>query len=180
MTTELPAGYEIRELTAEQFLPLWRRHRDRFFAGVAFRLDPGSAPPPQRWRLALGSFKDDEFVGWTVGHQIDASRFEMYNSAVFEAHRGLGLYRALVTATIDRVFAAGYTTVTSRHHPNNAAVLIPKLKCGFVISGLFVDPSFGTLVELSRYATPLQRSAFDYRVGLIPMDESLAGASTTK
>lgn len=172
----IPDDYEIRELSGEDFLPLWRQHRDRFFAGVAFRLDPGSAPAPARWRLAFGLYHRGEFIGWTVGHQIDAARFEMYNSAVFEEHRGVGLYRALVTTMVDRVFAAGYTTVTSRHHPNNVAVLIPKLKCGFVISGLFVDPSYGTLVELSRYATPLQRTAFDYRVGLAAMDDALDAA----
>lgn len=184
----LPPDYEIRELTGEEFLPLWKQHRDRLFQGVSFRLDPVRDAAAKKsggepWRLAYGLYhgadsssrsSGPEFVGWTLGHGVDATRFEMYNSAVFEPHRGRGLYRALVLTVLDRVFAAGYGVVSSRHHPSNAAVLIAKLKCGFVISGLLVDPAFGTLVELSRFATALQRSAFDYRVGLAAMSDELS------
>jgi GNAT superfamily N-acetyltransferase len=179
MTIALPPDYEIRELTGEEFLPLWRQHRDRIFQGVAFRLDPPrdaakEKPGGEPWRLAYGLYHGTDFVGWTLGHGVDATRFEMYNSAVFEPHRGRGLYRALVLTVLDRVFAAGYGVVSSRHHPSNAAVLIAKLKCGFVISGMFVDPAFGTLVELSCFSTSLSRTAFDYRVGLAAMSDELS------
>lgn len=182
--TELPNGYSIRELGPEEFLPLWRAHRDRIFDGVMFRFPPEdpekrsklAAHVAERRRVAFGVFAGDEFVGWTLGHQIDAERFEMYNSAVLEAHRGKGLYRALVAKAVERAFDDGFSVVFSRHHPTNVAVLIPKLKNGFVITGLSLDPAYGTVVELSRFSTSLRADALHYRVGASPLSSTLRAA----
>ena len=55
----------------------------------------------------------------------------------------------------------------------NNAVIIPKLKAGFVISGFEVSDRFGTLVQLSYYFNPLRRKMMDVRVGQRKPDEEI-------
>ncbi len=177
-TPDLPDGYSIRQMSGPEFMPLWKQHRTAIFRQPSYNFggNPASLSKriSERVRLAAGLFHGADFVGWSMGHQIDASSFEMYNSAVFESHRNRGLYRALVEFMVARAQAEGFEVILSRHHPSNAAVLIPKLKAGFAIVGLRVDPAYGTLVELARYTNDVRRQALEVRVGAVVETPNLA------
>jgi hypothetical protein len=54
--------------------------------------------------------------------------------------------------------------MTSRHRADNNAVIVPKLRAGWVIAGFEVAPRFGLLVHLRRYLLDGFARAFAYRV----------------
>jgi L-amino acid N-acyltransferase YncA len=73
--------------------------------------------------------------------------------------REQGIYQAFLKQLIRYLKAAGYERLTSSHHPNNRAVLIPELKVGFNIVGLEINESAGPIL---RVAHPLHE---DRRLG---------------
>lgn len=187
---ELPAGYSFREMSKEEFQPLWQEQAARIFDDDAllFRVFPSlSAGEQDRWRalgrkmgepytLRLGIFHGEEFVGWHVGDQKDAQTFYMRNSAVLPAHRRLGLYTALLSEVMGRVEGEGFQLITSRHVATNNDVIIPKLKAGFLLTGMELSDSFGTLVHLTYFTNPLRRKVMDFRAGQVRPDEDLRQA----
>jgi ribosomal protein S18 acetylase RimI-like enzyme len=176
---QLPPGYEIREMTKEEFQPLWQKHSAPIFHedGQIFSLwdalsDEEKAKGKQLgenmgkpWQLRLGLFHRDEFVGWACGDQKNFEEYYMRNSAVLPEHRRKGLYQALLQKTVDIVVEKGFQRIYSRHNATNNAVIIPKLKFGFVISSLEVSDIFGVLVHLAYYPKEIRRKMMDYRVG---------------
>lgn len=142
----LPSGYAYSETEREAIWTLRDRLAESFI-------------------LAIGIFQGDTFVGWHVGNQFKSDTFEMSSTGILQAHRRRGLYAALITIVLAHVKSIGFQVVSSRHNATNNAVIIPKLKAGFVISGFEVDDRFGTLVQLSYYFNPLRRKMIDVRVG---------------
>lgn len=90
----------------------------------------------------------------------------MQNSAVLEGFRGQGLYAALLEAVLDKLGQEGFQVVTSTHHPNNAAVLIPKIKKDFVITAMHFHERFRSLVELKYIYNQDRRKLFHRNLGL--------------
>lgn len=97
----------------------------------------------------------------------------MMNTGVLEAHRRRGVYTALLPVVLKTAQQVGFQVVLSRHHATNNAVIIPKLKAGFVITGLELDDRYGTLVQLSYYFNPLRRRLLDVRVGQSAPDDEV-------
>jgi hypothetical protein len=60
----------------------------------------------------------------------------------------------------------GFQEITSRHHADNNAVIIPKLKTGFVIKGFEINPRFGLLVNLVCYKSENILKIHNQRTGL--------------
>ena len=89
----------------------------------------------------------------------------MVNTGLLEAHRGKGIYSKLLPIIIERVKREGFQIVYGRHRANNNAVLIPKLKAGFVITSFEVSDLFGVLVHLSYFFNESRRKGYDFRVG---------------
>ncbi|WP_347358105.1 GNAT family N-acetyltransferase [Bdellovibrio sp.] len=110
----------------------------------------------QRFTLRLGIFYQNRMIGWHYGHATDAETYYMQNSAVLPEFRGKGLYNELLRCVLEKVKNEQFQVVTSMHHPNNPGVLIPKLKEGFVITGMHFHERFRSLVEL-RYIIDLER-----------------------
>ncbi len=183
--TAIP-GYSIREMEHEEFFPLFLKHRTEVFGG-SFEFDTRAAMSDQErersaalgarlgnpFRLQYAVYHGSTFVGWSFGWQDTAERFYMTNSAVLPAHRGKGIYSALVRKVIDRAGREGFQVIHSRHTATNNAVLIPKLKAGFVISGLEISPQFGTLVHLSYFFSATRRAMMDVRSGQTRLDDTL-------
>ena len=104
----LKGPYTYRELTAEEFPPIFERLRPQVFAEQftfrsreAMTASELQAMTKLRERmgkdlffLRLGIFLGEEIVGWHVGHQEDGERFYMTNTGILEPHRGKGLYDA--------------------------------------------------------------------------------------
>jgi L-amino acid N-acyltransferase YncA len=97
----------------------------------------------------------------------------MRNSAVLEKHRNKGLYSELLKANIEILTNKGFQVIYSAHIATNNAILIPKLKAGFVITSLEIEERFGTRIKLSYFTSQLRKKVVDYRVGFIRPDEEL-------
>ncbi len=179
----------IRELTPAEFGPLIREHARAVFAhDHSYRIDDAlseteteqmaslAARMGKPFRLYLGAFDPaGNILGWTWGEQQSKTTFYMVNSAVLAPHRRRGIYTALMRRCIDTVRARGFQLIYSRHNATNNAVIIPKLKAGFVIAKLEVDDRFGVLVHLHLYTNPTRRKVMDYRTGQEAPDAQLKG-----
>lgn len=160
-------GYLIREVSLEEYRALVGPHFKRVFSnrvqdGQPFEIDEVSKKKIsernsiQRFELRLAVFKGDDLVGWHFGCEQSSEAYYMQNSAILENYRNKKLYAQLLEAVLERVQGEGFQVVTSTHHPNNAAVLIPKLKRGFCISGMQFNEQFRFLVDL-KYIFNLER-----------------------
>ena len=89
----------------------------------------------------------------------------MAASAVLPGHRQKGLYTALVKYLIQRTTEEGFQKIYGTHCATNNAVLIPKLKLGFVFSKVELSDMFGTILHLQYFTNPLRRKVMDYRSG---------------
>ena len=188
MVWKLSDGYEIREMSKEDFLPLFQPLAEKIFsqdtqtfhAGRTItrrdqpKVDKLRANLGEPHRLRLGVFHKTRFVGWHMGIQTDGgAAFYMQNSAIVKRHRRKGLYSALLDRTIEIVDNMGYQAIYSRHHMTNNAVLIPKMKRNFKITSFELSDRYGSLVQLTRYKSKTRNKALDYRVGLIHPDKEL-------
>jgi GNAT superfamily N-acetyltransferase len=187
---ELPHGYSFREMEFAEFQPLWLKHAAEIFdaEGQIFRIQEHlnetekadrarlgkNMGQPSQLRLAV--FHGEEFVAWHTGNQENAESFYMRNSAVLPAHRGKGIYSALLDELLCRLTSQGFQRIYSRHNATNNAVIIPKLKAGFVITSLEISDAFGTLVHLNYFTNPLRRKVLDYRCGQIRPDDEIRQA----
>lgn len=117
------------------------------------------------WTLRLGAFVNGAFAGWSYSQQSGADEIHMHVSAVVPEFRRQGGYARLLNAVIERAQQEGYEILTSNHNPANAAVLIAKLKAGFVITGYSVMDIVGPQVNLSRYLQEGRERALRFRLG---------------
>lgn len=108
---------------------------------------------------------EDKIVGWSFGYQKDAEEFYMVNSAVLSEYRNRGIYNHLLELMIEKAKKEGFQIISSTHHASNNAILIPKLKFGFKIVGMKLNPRFGTLIDLHYYTNEKVGSVLDYRTG---------------
>lgn len=169
-------GFEIKEISSMELEAFLERHFELLFSN---RVE-SPVPSPnaankklfarkkewQRFVLRLGVFYQDQMVGWHYGHASDAETYYMQNSAVLPKYRNQGLYGKLLSAVLEKIQAEEFQVATSLHHPNNAAVLIPKLKAGFIIAGMQFHERFRSLIEL-KYIFDLQRrKSFCQNMGL--------------
>lgn len=174
---KLPNGFSIQELSENELNGLINSHFKRVFQN---RADGSLYPPPEkfkekiaeraknekRFKLFLAIFKGSEFVGWHFGQATDPETYYMQNSAILEPFRNQGLYTTLLQHTLERLKEEGFQVITSTHHPNNTAVLIPKMKEGFVISSVQFHERFRFLIELKYFFNPERRKAFGKNLGL--------------
>lgn len=117
----------------------------------------------------------DQIVGWSFGVQKSNQDFYMINSAVFPAYRRKRVYTELMRRAVDHIKEMGFQHIYSRHKMTNNDIIIPKLKFGFVISGMEVNDTFGNMVQLSYYTNPKRRELLDIRSGMRkPTDEDLS------
>lgn len=178
--------YSIKEISADEYKKLMSQYKQKIFSDEQiFYLKDALPREEQRKLLDLGKvyssikeiylalYYEGSFVGWSFGYQESAYRFYMCNSAVFPEHRRKGLYTKLMGEMIARVEKLGFQEIYSRHTSTNNAVIIPKLKAGFVISSIEVSDIFGVLVHLSYYPNKLRRKILDYRVGQLKPDNEI-------
>lgn len=116
----------------------------------------------------------DKIIGWSFGQQKSYDDFYMINSAVFPEYRRKGIYTKLMELAMEHITELGFQRIYSRHKMSNNAIIIPKLKAGFVITGFEVNDVFGNLVELSYYTNPRRRELLEVRTGMRrPSEEDL-------
>jgi GNAT superfamily N-acetyltransferase len=174
-------------LTEEEFKPLFEKYNDSMFQDMhSYQLSEILSLPDlekietlrlnmkSQYRLYLGVFdQKDEFIGWTWGFQENSETFNMVNSAVLEDHRRQGLYSALLARCIEILTEKGFQVIYSKHCATNNAIIIPKLKAGFVIAKMEMNDRYGILIHLHFYTNSERRRIMDYRSGHMKPDPKI-------
>jgi hypothetical protein len=171
-------NYTLRVLDNAEFGPLFRQYRSIIFQTMldfdiqqALSIEEQTATARLRermgtpFRLNIGLYHRQEFIGWSFGIQESAEKYYMVNTGILPQHQGKGIYSALLPRILSALQREGFQIVYSRHVATNNQVLVPKLKVGFVITGIEVSDVFGVLVHLSYFFNPLRRKVLDVRVG---------------
>ena len=171
-------GIEMRSMPAEDFQPLFDRYRPVVFANkptvdmrsVYNQVEKASAEELNSFMgspvsLNLGVFHGDKFIGWHCGDQKSREEFYMRNTGLFPEYQGRGIYTAMLKHIPKALAAIGFQVISSKHNATNNRVIIPKLKAGFIISGLDISDRFGTLVRLEYFTNPTRRALMDFRSG---------------
>jgi ribosomal protein S18 acetylase RimI-like enzyme len=128
-----------------------------------------SLPPPPR--LRIGAFDGDRLVGWTSGWHEPGGVFYVTNSAVLPEYRRQGIYTRLARAITEEAALRGCHSVYSKHIATNNAVLIAKLRLGFVITGMEFSEELGLLVRLSYAVSPGRSRLFAERTSPLKAPE---------
>jgi len=176
---ELQNGYYLKEMTPKEFFPLFGKHYQSlfgndhtFFADKYYSESENNKMEKLKERMGnlfalhIGLFsKNNEFVGFTFGFQESEEVFYMACSAVLPEYRRSGLYTELVKFVIKRTSDEGFQKIYGTHCATNNAVIIPKLKLGFIFSKLELSDTFGTIIHLQYFTNPLRRKVMDYRSG---------------
>jgi len=191
LNTQLPNGYRFVELSAEEFEQLvWQEWAPKIFDGNHTSLDFRKVLSEDEllhtrnlyknlaglYSFNLCIFKGDEFCGWFFGQQQNNHTFYMQNSAILPQFRKQGLYTALLHEVLNKIKNKGFQIVLSRHIATNNSIIIPKLKAGFVITGLELSDRFGTLVHLSYFFNETRRKVMSFRAGELQPDQKLKNA----
>lgn len=171
-------NYTLRVLDDAEFDPLFRQYRSLIFqhnldfnAQQALSMEERTATARLRermgspFRLNIGLYHHQELIGWSFGIQESAEKYYMVNTGIFPQYQGKGIYSALLPRILGILQEEGFQIAYSRHKATNNQVLVPKLKAGFVITGMEVSDVFGVLVQLSYFFNPLRRKVLDVRVG---------------
>jgi len=118
-------------------------------------------------RLAL--IYKNEMIGWCYGWQdsIHHGDFYIAGSVVVPEHRRKGLYTEMLKRMISIAKDEGFSAIRSRHICTNNAVIIAKLKAGFIINGFEQDETMGTLVRMIFHNDELRRKATLFRAGKV-------------
>lgn len=176
---KLNNGFELHELSRQEFSPLLQQHfpalfDDQFFM---YRWDlllseeeqesreaiKNSFPELKKYRYAI--FKDKEFVGASFSYQTNVSSVYMQSSAILPEYRRQGLYSQMLGSVMQVIERDGFQEIQSNHHMTNNPVIIAKLKKGFNISGVELSDRFGTLVNLKYYTNSKRREVCKFRSG---------------
>jgi RimJ/RimL family protein N-acetyltransferase len=184
------AGYQLERTELESY---WELHenvmREHFPAEVfvdTSQLRSPQAKRKQAERVArraddpLCDFtivrKGGEVVAQFCGEQRGPETYRMWHSNVHSGHRRQGLYGMIVGSTLEYTRQLGFDRVVSEHAPGNNPVLIAKLKAGFRITGLDVEPSVGVSVHLTYFHDPDQLAAYQWRCGLATVTPKLVAS----
>lgn len=171
----LPGGVEIASCSAGEWkrlsAALWSdssrpmlevdpalEHATR---GRAEDLDALLAPPLAH-HLVL--YAAGEPVAAYHGRQEGGARYHMVNTIFHPAWRGRGLYSALLARIESAAHDSGFLEMSSRHRADNNAILVPKLRAGWVIAAFEVAIKQGLLVHLRRYLHAGLADAHGYRI----------------
>lgn len=139
-------------------------------ADEANRRPQVSGPEAPILQLRIGAFIDDRLVAWSYSRGED-TQLHMVNSGVSPGLRRRGIYSRLVEATIAHADSHGFLRIISRHVPSNNAVIIPKLRLGFMVSGFEYSEVYGPLVRLTYLIGHKRRELYRARsMPVVPSD----------
>lgn len=174
----MSAKYRYEFIPYEDFAPIFDAHQPILFANTntidvndCYSQQERDAATALRERqakpfgLCVLAYDGDKMIGWSVGDQENAETFYMRNSAVYPEYRRQGVYDTLMRMIVDRAVKEGFQRICSRHLATNNGIIIPKLKFGFLISGIEISDKHGTMVRLTYYANKKREHILRYRTG---------------
>ncbi len=117
--------------------------------------------------------KDGEVILMFSSHQVDEHLYRMWHSHLHPKYRGRGIYKDYLQRMIAYTKELGFEAIVSEHAPNNNAVLIAKLKAGFRIYSMEIDPMVGVSICLRYFHVPEHLAAYEFRCGYATLNENL-------
>jgi len=120
---------------------------------------------------------DKKPIAMVRGWQKSFDSYYMQFTAVHTDYRKQGIYSEIVDRVLSYTNSLGFSRVLSCHAPFNNAVLIAKLKKGFKIIGMDIDPALGNNVWLCYFHNEELKKAFEFRCGDIIFSKKLFDAS---
>jgi len=108
------------------------------------------------------------------GEQRSEGIYRMWHTHVHPEYCRRGLYKLIVRGTIAYTAALGFDTITSEHAPCNNPIILAKLRAGFRIYGLELDPFVGPALILRYFHNPEHLAAYELRCGMATLTPGLA------
>ena len=181
---KLPAGVVARPVDRATLRTVWETLSPRLFPHDdelrRFRTPPDRESGQDalkslysrqhRERIVLYDEAGDP-IGFSYGQMEDYLTYYMHTMGLAPAYRGKGIYTAYLRQFADFIGALGYERITSHHQPNNRAVLIGKLKAGYMITGMELDESFGLLIKMAYFIHRDREEGFEDVFSLRPAPE---------
>lgn len=125
-------------------------------------------------------FDNETPIGWHFGFQKSELEYFMANTGILPDYQNRKIYQAFLKYAIERVLDEGFQFIISVHHLDNNAVLIPKLKAGFLIQStgfliqsMILESNYGTMIQLIYPAKEIYRTMFGSRMGTKALNEEL-------
>lgn len=185
-------GFQLQRVTRAEY---WQLHEaelrqhfppEVFFNTYALRTEAEAAGQARmdevRGDTPLRDFTivrdSDALVGVFAGHQYENGAYRMYHTNVHPDFRGRGVYTAILRSTIDYTKALGFDAIVSEHAPGNNPVIIAKLKVGFRIVSMDIDPMAGTSIKLRYFHNPDHLATYHYRCGLATINHRLLASGS--
>lgn len=119
------------------------------------------------YKLFLVAKIENEIAGWSWGFQNGNCEYYMCNSAVLPQFRKQKIYSKMLELVIAKASRDGFQEITSKHHASNNAVIIPKMKAGFLISGFELNVRFGTMVTMTFFPNKKIEELYHQKVGYL-------------
>ena len=167
--------YRYEFVSADTFFSIFKKYRDELFDNaITFDVeklysqeekDKASKLTFHPLGIYLLAYDGDQLIGWSFGQQQQKTVFCMTNSAVFELYRRKGIYTCMAQLVVNKATEIGFQKIYSRHKISNNAVIIAKLKLGFMIGGIELSDRFGALVRLNYFPNRARENLFRYRAG---------------
>ena len=110
---------------------------------------------------AIVFYDADRPIGWSAGRMENANEFLMDVTGLLPAYQSKGIYSAFLRLYLPYLRDLGYERVLSYHSPSNRAVLIAKLKAGFVIRATVFRENAGASVQLVYFLHEDRLTAFE-------------------
>ena len=144
---------------------LWRKsvarnlqEQDYFFPAFDLRTEGDKDFQILGKNLRLAVYDQGKLVAASWGRPLTKNRFMMHISFVEEDYRGNGIYKEMLKRILDKT--KEFDEVDSYHHIFNNTVIACKLKAGFRIVGLDMDPAIGTRVRMRYFHNPKLEKLF--------------------
>jgi Acetyltransferase (GNAT) family len=179
------ADYYVEEVGAEVWEAFFGQHQTTVFPDEAsIPFDPIFSDAERaklttlRENMAGGLqwycliFENETPIGWHFGFQKSELEYFMANTGILPDYQNRKIYSAFLTYIIQRAVDAGFQFITSIHHADNNAVLIPKLKAGFIIQSfgfliqsMILESNYGPMIQLVYPAKDIYRKTFSAGFG---------------
>lgn len=180
-------SYTYQEVSEIAFNAFYAQHSDEIYSDIIYldsKIDLSEQAKKkqkelselisQRQTFFFFILYKEEVIGWHSGYQISGEEYFMLDSGILKAHQNKGVYQAFLKAVIAFLSQQGYQFISSKHHASNNAVLVPKLKAGFVIQSLEINIDLGIMVKLVYFVNEAARNSYNYRTGSHPLPEMKA------
>ena len=179
------ARYSVEDVSAETWEGFFGQHQAAVFPDEAsIPFDPIFSVAEQTKMAALRAnlagglqwyfliYEAETPIGWHFGFQKSDLEYFMANTGILPEYQNRKIYSAFLKYIIGRAVDTGFQFITSIHHADNNAVLIPKLKAGFIIQSfgfliqtMILESNAGPMIQLVYPAKDIYRKTFSSQFG---------------